>query len=126
MNRPYVFAGLALLALAGVLAAYGLLGSVTLKTGSLSKDPGMAECYTSGTSGELVTDTAAGTAIIEAQSGRRIVVTWPPGWTGRSSAGGVEVVNAQGQVKARTGEFVRLMGGYWTDGTFLTCGPVTE
>ena len=60
----------------------------------------MIGCYTSGASGQLVVDNAAGTAVVERDSGHRYAVTWPLGYTGRSSWGGVD-------------------GGYWTDGSFL-------
>ncbi len=117
-----VVVGSLLLALAVV--AY-LVMPVTLKTGALYPDaqPGTVGCYTSGTSGELVTDPSAGTAIIESD-GRRVPVTWPIGWTGRRSLGAMDIVDQGGNVVARTGTHVNLMGGYWLDGSFLTCGPV--
>jgi hypothetical protein len=105
------------LAIAGI-AAFMLFGrDVPIKTGGLNG------CYTSGTGGELVTDPDTGTAIIEG-SGRRIAVTWPLGWTGRSSGSEVEILDISGKVVARTGTQVSLMGGYWYDGSFLTCGPI--
>jgi hypothetical protein len=121
MNKPYVYSGLGLLALTAVVATYGV--PVTIKTGTLVPDaaPGMISCYTSGTSGELVSDPAAGTAIIEAYGGNRVAVTWPIGWTGRMSLLGVSVIDERGQVVARTGTHVNLTGGYWRDGSFLAC-----
>lgn len=97
---------------------------VALRTGGLSSTTGAVGCYTSGTIGELVADPVAGTAIIE-RSGRRIPVTWPKGWTGRRSGWEVEVVDASDAVVLRTGTRVSLMGGYHTDGSFLTCGGQT-
>lgn len=115
MKKPFLIAGVGLLALAGVVAVYGV--PVPIRTG------GGVGCYTSGTGGELVTDPTSGTAIIEG-SGRRVAVTWPVGWTGRMSFFGMQVVDLQGQVVARTGTQVALMGGYWyVDDSFLTCGP---
>jgi hypothetical protein len=99
-------------------------GGVALKTGGISGGSGAVGCYTSGTIGELVADPVAGTAIIE-RSGRRIAVTWPRGWTGRRSGWEVEVVNASNAVVLRTGTRVSLMGGYYSDGSFLTCGGQT-
>jgi hypothetical protein len=113
------------LAIAGI-AAYMLFGrGVPIKTGTLTPDasPGFFSCYTSGTGGELVTDPDTGTAIIEG-NGRRVAVTWPLGWTGRSSGAEVEILDSSGKVVARTGTQVSLMGGYWYDGSFLTCGPI--
>lgn len=126
MDKRFIGAGLGLLALAAILA-FGPFGhSVTLKTGSLYPDepPGMIGCYTSGTSGQLVVDDVAGTAVIERDSGHRYAVTWPIGYTGRSSWGRVEVIGDRGQVVTRTGDWVNMSGGYWTDGSFLACGEV--
>jgi hypothetical protein len=79
-------------------------------------------CFTSGTAGDLVTDPASGTAIIEA-GGRRVPVTWPTGWTGRSSGSEVEVLDRTGEVAYRTGTHVDLAGGYrGEDRSFLVCG----
>jgi len=126
VNKPYVVAGLGLLALATVLSVYGV--PTGLKTGTLytNEPEGMVGCYTSGTSGELVTDSDSGTAIIEDRSGRRVAVTWPIGWSARSSLFGVSVLDKQGNVNARTGTHVYLMGGYWQDESFLTCGTAPD
>ncbi len=126
MDKHLIGGGLGLLALAAILALGPFGRSVTLKTGSLYPDapPGMIGCYTSGTSGQLVVDDVAGTAVIDAQSGHRYAVTWPIGYTGRSSLGGVEVIDGRGNVVTRTGSWVDMSGGYWTDGSFLACGEV--
>jgi hypothetical protein len=120
-NRSQV-ARCSLLALTIAIAACGAPGSigapVAIKTGSLG-----GGCYTSGVTGDLVADPAAGTAIVDEMGGRLVVVTWPIGWNGRRSGSEVEVLDESGTVEARTGTHVSLMGGYWTDGTFLTCGP---
>jgi hypothetical protein len=100
------------------------VGGVAIKTGGISGGSGAVGCYTSGTTGELVADPVAGTAIIE-RSGRRIAVTWPNGWTGRRSGWEVEVVDTSNAVVLRTGTRVSLMGGYTSDGSFLTCGGQT-
>ena len=62
-----------------------------------------------------------GTAIIDARSGRRSLVTWPVGWTARRSPFGVSVCDSRGQVVARTGTYVNPSGGNWSDGSFLAC-----
>ncbi len=119
MSNPRLrIARCSLLLLTFAVAACGT--SVGIKTGSL--DGG---CYMSGVTGELVADPAAGTAITDGMSGQRVAVTWPVGWTGRQAGSEVEVLNQSGEVEARTGTRVSLMGGYWTDGSFLTCGPVS-
>lgn len=124
MNKRYVAAGLGLLTLTCILATCGT--PVALKTGTLYPDEpsGMVVCYTSGVSGQLVADDAAGTAIIDS-SGHRYAITWPPGYAGRSRLGEVDVVRSWGLVVvARTGSFVNMSGGFWTDGSFLACGEV--
>jgi hypothetical protein len=119
-------AGLAMAAFAVFLAGGLFSTSVTIQTGSISSDPsGPVGCYTSGTSGDLVTDAVSGVAIIE-KGGRRVAVTWPPGWTGRTSGSEVEILDSRGGVHMRTGTHVYLMGGYWyVNGSFLTCGGRT-
>ena len=113
-------AGLALAALAAVLAIGLFSSGVTIQTG------GIGGCYTSGTSGELVSDAFSGVAIVE-QGGRRVPVTWPIGWTGRWSGFDVEILDSRGNVHMRTGTNVYLMGGYWhVNDSFLTCGGRTN
>jgi hypothetical protein len=126
MDERFIGVGLGLLVLAGVLASGPFGHSVPLETGSLYPDepPGMIGCYTSGTSGQLVADDVAGTAIIDGSGGHRYAVTWPTGYTGRSTWGGVEVIGDRGQVIARTGVWVSMSGGFWGDGSFLACGEV--
>ena len=120
-RRGLLAAGLGLAVFAIVLAGWSFV-SVPIRTGTLSGGVG---CYTSGTSGELVADPVSGVAIIE-RGGRRVAVTWPPGWTARRSVLDVEIVTAAGDVHMRTGTHVELMGGYWQDGSFLTCGGRTD
>jgi hypothetical protein len=116
-----------------VLAACGFGGaSVKLLTGTIDNKPvgPITGCYTSGDTGELVTDPVSGVALIEesnqGNNGHRIAVTWPPGWTGRQSGSEVEVITPQGDVYMRTGTHVYLMGGVtWVDNSFLTCGGRT-
>jgi hypothetical protein len=51
---------------------------------------------------------------------------WPPGYIGRQSGSDVEILDASGQVVARTGALVQLPGGYSGSDprVFLTCGYV--
>ncbi len=119
MRDPRRYSGMVALALAFTVSACG--GSpVTIKT----LDPGSQEsCYAMGVAGNLVTDPTAGTAIINDMSGHRQFVTWPDGWTARSSGSEVEVLNRKGQVAYRTGTRVNLMGGFsHVDGSFVVCG----
>lgn len=102
------------LALALAIAATGCgLGSVTL----LTAEPGLAGCYTSGVGGDLVADGTYGTAILETfktETGSRAVslpVKWPYGYTGRRSGWEIEVLNASGDVVARTGTQLYIPGG---------------
>jgi hypothetical protein len=91
---------------------------VTIKT----LDPTSQEgCYAMGVAGDLVTDPSAGTAITD-DTGGRVVLTWPNGWTARSSGSEVEVLNRKGQVTYRTGMHVNLMGGFSrVDDSFVVC-----
>lgn len=124
---------LILVGIALLLLAYGLRVPVDLLTADevYADDPERIVCYTSGTSGELVVDESAGTAVIEQRTNvepRRVIVIWPAGYTARRSWANVEVLNPQGAVRATTGTSVRLVGGYpsYPDNAFLAChfGPV--
>jgi hypothetical protein len=124
--------GAALLVLAFVLLAFGRGTPVKLLTGTVDNQPdnGNMGCYTSADTGMLVTDPVSGVALIEENAdgtyGHRVAVTWPPGWIGRQSGSGVEVLTPRGDVYMRTGTKVHLMGGFtWVDGSFLTCGGET-
>jgi acyl dehydratase len=123
MSKRLVSLGVGLLVLAAALAVVSYGTPTPIKTGSLYPDasPGMVGCYTSGASGELVEDPAAGTAIVDGFSHQRAPVTWPTTWSARRTLLGVEVIDERGQIVARTGTYVNLSGGYWHDGSFLAC-----
>jgi hypothetical protein len=107
------------LVLAMLLAGCG--GSVPLLTG------GSGSCLLNWFEGELVSDPAYGTAIIQ-RNGRPLPVRWPIGYTGRSSGLEVEVLDASGQVVVRTGSEVHLAGGYYGKDprAWLACGDAVE
>lgn len=112
MHKPYIYAGVGLLAISGVLASCG--SPVALRTDA-------EVCHTSGIDGDLVPDAEAGTAIVDTRYGQRHPIAWPRGYTARNSLSGVEVVNSQGEVVARTGTHVSLLGGVSPDGSFEAC-----
>ena len=92
-----------------------------LLTGSLGGSESAVGCYTSGATGQLVTDAAYGTALVSRD--QTTPVMWPKGYTSRSSGLEVEVVDKSGRVVARTGTQVQMEGGY-TGGAFFACGSV--
>lgn len=117
-----VLAGVGLLFVAAFLALSPLPGGpVALRT---TETPGYGTqygCYAAGTGGQLVVDADAGTAVEETEmSHSRVQVTWPRGYTARHSGSDVEVLNRYGEVVARTGTEVHLVGGY-ENGSFLVC-----
>lgn len=70
-------------------------------------------CFLASTTGRLIADPDAGTAIIQEDMGQATVpVAWPAGYTGRRSGSEVEVLDGDGRVVARTGERLMLLGGY--------------
>ena len=100
-----------------LLAVLALVGPLPLLTAS--DDP--VGCYTAGTTGMLIVDLFAGTAIVQEDMGETTVpVRWPEGYTARRSWGQVEVLDTAGRVVARTGQRYYLPGGY-DNGTWLTC-----
>jgi hypothetical protein len=124
VGRRLVRSGLGALVLAvGIVACSG--SSVTLKT--IAPNDAEEGCYSSGISGELVTDPTAGAAIID-PTGHRYLVTWPGSWTGRRSGSEVEIINRLGKVAYMTGTQVNLSGGFsFVDESFIVCGlePIT-
>jgi hypothetical protein len=56
-----------------------------------------------------------------------VQVTWPRGFTARRSGSEVEVLDRFGEVVARTGAEIHLVGGY-ENGGFLVCNlePIRE
>jgi hypothetical protein len=98
------------------VAACGAGEPVSLLTG------GQSGCYLANTTGMLIVDAQAGTAIVSEDMGRTTAaVRWPPGFTGRTSGDQVEVLDTSGHVVARTGQRYELLGGYNEDGTWDAC-----
>lgn len=101
--------------------------AVALKNGDPPNPDGTVSCMTSSTNGDLVSDPVAGTALVE-ENGARYIVVWPYGWTGRSSGSEVEVLDKSGSVVVRTGNKVFLPGGYTGSHPegFLTCAGAKQ
>ena len=91
----------------------------------LAIGPGESACFLSFIEGELVTDPAHGTSIVEA-AGHRWPVLWPDGYTGRRSGLEVEVLDASGRVVARTGARYHIGGGYYGEAprAWLACPSI--
>lgn len=98
----------------------GALALATSKAGMF--DMG---CPAARLDGTLVADAGSGTAVLVGDELKPVI--WPFGFTARDDAGVIEVVDASGNVVARTGEVVALSGGEITsDGRWSTCGPPFE
>jgi hypothetical protein len=100
-----------------MVAAYVLAGcSIVAEPVALAirTDPFTPACHTSFTTGTLISDDDAGTAIVEDGSSgtRTLPVLWPEGFTARRLFGVVEVYNQDGEQLARTGQKYKLLGGY--------------
>ena len=109
-----------------VLAAIGVAGCGTtaptpaVQFIQLLTAPGPPfPCPASLINGELVVDSAAGTAILS--DGERFRVRWPPGYVGRLLGDQIEVLDANGIVVAVTGRRMELGGGASAPGIWLTC-----
>jgi hypothetical protein len=104
-------------ALAAVVAACSSGEPVQLLTSS-----GSQGCFLANTTGRLVTDADAGTAIVQEDMAKLTVpVVWPEGYAGRRSGSQVRILDATGKVVATTGERYVLLGGYGGDGSWVTC-----
>ena len=73
-------------------------------------------CHTFATTGTLVPDGEAGTAIVEDGTTRTLPVRWPEGFSGRRVGTVIEVLDDAGNVIAKTGERYEFVGGYGEDG----------
>lgn len=88
---------------------------------ALATDSEHLGCYVANTTGLLIVDATAGTAIVsEDMSKKTAQVLWPAGYTARRSGDQVEVLDRAGHVVARTGERYELLGGY-NDGKWIAC-----
>lgn len=120
--------------IAGVGVVVSVLAVGALVLGSFSApvplltNSGEPVCDVAGTTGMLIVDPKAGTAIVQEDMGQLTVpVVWPAGYTGRKIGDQVEVLDTTGRVVARTGQRYFIEGGYDADG-WLDCGaypPVT-
>ena len=78
-------------------------------------------CFLANTTGMLVSDATAGTAIVQEDMGKLTAqVLWPTGYTARRN-GGVEVLDRAGHVVARTGQRYELLGGYNDADQWIAC-----
>ncbi len=109
----------------------GVLLAITfgLVSGPTSRDPSVIPLPTS----ELVPGMACNGALLEGQlavQGASTIVVrgepilWPLGYVGRARGGVIEILNAAGEVVARTGDLIQAGGGGSVDG-FKMCphGP---
>lgn len=104
--------------------AVGTVGADAIMPGKpvhLLTSDGPSTCYLNFVEGDLSTDPVAGTAINE--NGHRMVVMWPPRYSGRQTLLGVTVLNSVGDAVARTGTRVRIGGAQLspTEDVWLGC-----
>ena len=107
--------------LAAVLGLGLLLAGLASVRPLLTASDDPLGCFTAGTTGMLIVNAEAGTAIVQEDMGKSTVpVRWPKGYTSRRIGDQVEVLDTAGRVVARTGRRYYLPGGY-ENGTWLTC-----
>jgi hypothetical protein len=89
---------------------------------ALATDREHLGCFLANTTGLLIVDATAGTAIVsEDMSKETAQVLWPAGYTARRSGDQVEVLDRAGHVVARTGERYELLGGYNDANQWIAC-----
>ena len=119
-RRIYFGSGFLLLALALTISVAGWPVGLPVKLLTGTREPG--ECLAANTTGLLIVDPKAGTAIVQEDMAEQTApVSWPAGFTGRKSWSQVEVLDTAGHVVARTGQRYELLGGYNVDGTWAAC-----
>lgn len=109
----------------GVVVAVLVVGALILGSFGapvpLLTNSGEPVCDLDGTTGMLIVDPKAGTAIVQEDHGQGTVpVVWPAGYAARKSGDQVEVLDTTGHVVARTGQRYFIGGGV-ADG-WLACG----
>lgn len=92
---------------------------------------GQTGCFLWHVDGRLIFDPSFGTGILSDTVGT-VPVAWRPGFTARRAGAEVEVLDANGNVVAITGQRFSIEGGFVTDwpqrppaaSTFWACGDV--
>ena len=106
------------------LAAVALLVSacaVQLRTAPAPIDA----CDLALTSGRIVTSAQSGLALVD-PTGHTTEVLWPFGYSARRGVSGIELVDDQGAVVAREGDFVEIGGSLGANDFWTACpGSVT-
>jgi hypothetical protein len=116
-------AGVLVLALLVLRPAIAPGRPVFLRTTDMPGYANREGCPASGTAGMLVINAAAGTAVRETEAANEYLeVAWPAGYTGRQSGAQVEVLDRHGNIVARTGSWVSLLGVF-DPGGLLVCDP---
>lgn len=114
---------LALAAVAAVCAGCGpvepLLAPDGVRLLLVDPEPGTVGCPANVIEGDLVPASAAGVAIEAA--GEHLPIRWPTGYSGRRDGGTVLILDAAGEVVARTGTHINLNGGTVERGVWLAC-----
>lgn len=103
-----------------------LIGAVSACTTTISPSPlplltqasPATICMFGRFGGTLAVDPVSGLGLVD--SGRVIHVRWPFGYAARADGGSVLLIDAKGQVLARTGDQVAIGGGY-VDGAIVAC-----
>ena len=106
----------------GILLAILVAATVTAcNTIALhTADAPTADCDVALLSGILTNNRPNGLAL-RSNAGEGVLVLWPFGYSSRGFVGSMEVVDRNGQVIAREGDFVQMGGGTNADGAFVAC-----
>lgn len=107
------------IALVLAVAACGFGPQVAIRT---ARAPSQA-CDDALLSGTLATHPGTGLGIAAAD-GATTPVEWPFGWSARSEAGRVVLLDATGKVVAHEGDRVAVGGGLGVEDVWYACGPL--
>lgn len=88
-----------------------------------STGPTSQGCRLALAAGTLVAE--GGALVLRATSGVTEAIEWPSGYSTRLQGGSLILVDPDGGIRARQGDFVQLGGGVGNDGVFHACGDVT-
>jgi hypothetical protein len=91
--------------------------------GGPSATPTEQACRTALAEGYLVAEGRA--LVLQSTTGDKEPIAWPSGYTIRGDGDALVLVDPNGVVKARPGDYLHVGGGVGNDGVFHGCGDVT-
>ena len=88
-----------------------------------SATPTEQACATALAEGYLAAE--GGALVLQSATGDKVAIAWPSGYTVRGEGDALVLVDPNGVIQARPGDYVHVGGGVGNDGVFHGCGDIT-